>query len=108
MSNRKKNNEKATFLSQLPLAIKTGKYEMGIKKTIKSVINGSCKHLVLASNIQNHHRMQLEYYRKLTDGFKIEYYTGTNNDLSSLLGLKCRTSVVSIIDAGEADLNIEA
>lgn len=90
--------------SQLPLAMRTGKHYAGYKRSLQSVIDKTAKCLIIASNIPENMRRQLEYYCVLANNIPIKFYEGSNNELSVLAGLKFRTSVISILDQGESDL----
>lgn len=90
--------------SQLPLAMRTGKYVAGFEQTLESVVKKTARCLVIASNLPEGMRRQLEYYCVLANNIPIKFYEGSNNELSVLAGLKFRTSVISILDQGESDL----
>lgn len=94
----------STFNSQLPLAMRTGKYVVGFNESIESVYKKNSRCVIVASNIPEDMRRQLEYYCILANNIPIKFYEGTNNELAVLAGLKYRTSVISILDQGEADL----
>lgn len=93
---------------QLPLALRTGKYIAGFKKSIKSIVEKRSKCVIIASNIPVHQRKQLEYYCLLGGKIPIKFYEGSNNELAIIGGLKFRTSVISVLDQGESDLVVEA
>lgn len=90
--------------TQLQLAMRTGKYLVGYKKAISSVIKNNAQCLILSSNIPENMRRLLEYYCVLANNIPIKFYEGSNNELSVLGGLKFRTSVITILNQGEADL----
>lgn len=90
--------------SQLPLAMRTGKYVVGFNQSIENICQKSAKCVIVASNIPEDMRRQLEYYCVLASNIPMKFYEGSNNELSVLAGLKFRTSVITILDQGEADL----
>lgn len=100
----KRVHKQAGINAKLPLALRTGKYLVGFKKTLKSVINKQAKCVVVAANLPKLMRAKLEYYCVLANKIPMKFYEGTNNDLAILSGLKFRASVISILDQGEADL----
>lgn len=100
----KKSTKLTGISSQLPLAMRTGKYVVGFDQALRSVVNKTAKCLIFASNLPEHMRGQLEYYCVLANKIPIKFYEGSNNELSVLAGLKFRTSVISILDQGESDL----
>ncbi len=100
----KKESKAVGLSSQLPLAMRTGKYVAGFTQSLESVHKKSAKCVIVASNIPEDMRRQLEYYCVLANNIPMKFYEGSNNELSVLAGLKFRTSVISILDQGEADL----
>ncbi|KAI5172776.1 large subunit ribosomal protein L30e [Nematocida sp. LUAm3] len=90
--------------SQLPLVVKTGKYHVGFRQTLTSLINQTCKYLVLTKNYPTLKKMQLEYYALLAGKVPVYMFDGTNRDLANLCGAEFRMGVISILDGGEADL----
>lgn len=100
----KKISRQTGLGSQLPLAMRTGKFEAGYKKAIDSVIKNKAQCIIVAANIPEDMRRLLEYYCVLANNIPIKFYEGSNNELSILGGLKFRTSVITILNQGEADL----
>ncbi|KAI5168387.1 large subunit ribosomal protein L30e [Pancytospora epiphaga] len=100
----KRTNKQAGLPAQLPLALRTGKYVVGYNKVIDSVVKMRSKCIILASNCPKMMRARLEYYCVLANHTPVKFYDGNNNDLMILSGLKHRTSVISILDQGEAEI----
>lgn len=103
MSKKAKANA-STVASQLPLVIKTGKYYVGFRQTLTSLINQSCKYIILTKNYPTIKKKQLEYYALLAGKVPVYMFDGTNRDLATLCGSSFRMGVISILDDGEADL----
>ena len=99
----RKKTQKTGLASQLPLAIKTGKYSVGYTQAIRALIHQTAKVIVLANNIPERMRKQIEYYCVLSNNTPIEFYNGSNNDLNTLSGVGKRCSVICVLDQGEAD-----
>ena len=97
-------NKQTGLAAQLPLAMRTGKYLVGYKKVLNSVVKNAAKCIVVASNLPKMMRMRLEYYCVLANHTPIKFYEGNNNELSALCGLNHRASVISVLDQGEAEL----
>lgn len=100
----KKSSKETTFEDKLPLAIQTGNVLFGFKECIKSLMNFTCRMVVVTGNVPPLMRKQLEYYAYLNDNIPIYSFEGTNNDLARSCGKLHRVAVISIIDDGEADL----
>jgi len=101
---KKSKGDSTSVASKLPLVIKTGKYYVGFRQTITSLINNSCKYLIITKNYPAIKRMQLEYYASLAGKVPIYMFEGTNRDLATTCGTEFRMGVISILDDGEADL----
>jgi len=100
----KKISKQTGISSQLPLAIRTGKFTAGFKKAVMHIIKNKAQCVIVAANIPEDMRRLLEYYCVLSNNTPMKFYEGSNNELSVLAGLKFRTSVISVLDQGEADL----
>lgn len=99
-----KSETKIGISTQLPLAMRTGKYVVGFNQSLENVYKKSAKCVIVASNIPEDMRRQLEYYCVLANNIPMKFYEGGNNELSVLAGLKFRTSVITFLDQGEAEL----
>lgn len=100
----KRVNKQAGLSVQLPLAMRTGSYVVGFNRAINTIIRKTSKCVVVTGNLPKTMRARLEYYCVLANHTPIKFYEGNNNEFSALLGLKFRTSVVSVLDQGEAEL----
>merc|ERR1712086_944174 len=88
VSVKKKSKAQESINSRLQLVIKSGKYSLGYKSTLKTLRNG---------------KAELEYYSMLSK-CSVHHYTGTNNDLGTACGKYFRVSCLSILDAGDSDI----
>lgn len=96
--------DKKDIVSQIQIVLTSGKYVSGYKKVIKSIISGNTKCIIASNNIPYIMRKKLEYYCGLANKTPLKFLDGNMKDLSSAFALSYNTSVVSIIDQGEADL----
>ena len=104
MSTSKKAKTTEGLNTKLALVTKSGKYVLGTKSTIKSVRDGKCKLIVVSSNCPRIEKARIEYYAILGK-VRIVYYSGTNVELGTACGKYFGVSMLSIIDAGDADLS---
>ena len=100
----KKVSKLSGFSVQLPLAIRTGKYIVGFNKVLMSIMKKQSKYVIITANLPKMMRNRIEYYCVLANNIPVKFYEGTNNELSALCGLRCRASVISVLDQGEAEL----
>ncbi|KAJ3026994.1 UNVERIFIED_CONTAM: 60S ribosomal protein L30 [Siphonaria sp. JEL0065] len=98
-----KKNAGETVNSRLALVIKSGKYTLGYKSTLKSIRNGKAKLLLIAGNVPPLRKSELEYYAMLSKT-AVHHYTGNNIDLGTACGKYFRVGVLSIIDGGDSDI----
>jgi large subunit ribosomal protein L30e len=103
MSRKKQSRARESIISSLSLVTKSGKYSLGITNTLKSLRSGEAKLVIFASNIAPTHRSLIEYYAMLSN-CDILPFDGDNVDLGTACGKYFRSSVISIIDAGESEI----
>ncbi|KAI8615664.1 50S ribosomal protein L30e-like protein, partial [Chytriomyces sp. MP71] len=92
-----------TINSRLALVMKSGKYTLGYKSTLKSIRNGKAKLLLISGNCPPLRKSELEYYAMLSKT-AVHHYSGNNIDLGTACGKYFRVGVLSIIDAGDSDI----
>jgi large subunit ribosomal protein L30e len=102
MTKKKGSTEGLSF--KLPLAMKTGIYEIGFKKAIRLLRGKKTKCIVMSSNFPSVKRNLLEYYAALADDVPITVFGGSNNELAKICDHHYRIGVISIVDDGEADM----
>ncbi|KAI8909924.1 50S ribosomal protein L30e-like protein [Powellomyces hirtus] len=89
--------------SRLALVMKSGKYTLGYKSTLKTLRQGKSKLIIVAGNCPPLRKSELEYYAMLSKT-GVHHYTGNNIDLGTACGKYFRVGVLSIIDAGDSDI----
>eukprot|EP01027_Heterolobosea_sp_BB2_P022064 GEZU01032456.1.p2 GENE.GEZU01032456.1~~GEZU01032456.1.p2 ORF type:complete len:125 (-),score=65.22 GEZU01032456.1:110-484(-) len=89
--------------SRLALVMKSGKYELGTKQTLKSLRNGKSKLVIISNNCPPLKKSEIEYYAMLAKT-GVHHYSGNNVDLGTACGRYFRVSVLSITDAGDSDI----
>ena len=89
--------------SQLTLVIKSGKFALGFKNTMRAIRNGDSRAIVLSSNLPLLRRAQIQYLC-MVGRIKIIEYNGTNTDLGSACGKLFRLSCLSVNEAGDSDI----
>ena len=89
--------------ARLALVMKSGKYTLGYKSTLKSLRLGKSKLVILASNSPPLRKSEIEYYAMLAKT-GVHYYSGDNVDLGTACGKYFRVGTLSIIDPGDSDI----
>merc|ERR1712188_34447 len=99
MVSAKKSKKGAESInSRLQLVIKSGKYSLGYKSTLKQLRAGKAKLVLISSNCPPLRKSELEYYSMLSKA-DVHHYTGTNNDLGTACGRYFGVSCLAIIEA---------
>merc|ERR1712100_1014363 len=104
MVSAKKTKKAAESInSRLSLVIKSGKFSLGYKSTLKQLRAGKAKLVIISTNCPALRKSVLEYYSMLSK-CSVHHYTGNNNDLGTACGKYFRVSCLSILDAGDSDI----
>merc|ERR1711976_969304 len=85
------------------LVIKSGKFSLGYKQTLKQLRAGKAKLVIISANCPALRKSEIEYYSMLSK-CSVHHYTGNNNDLGTACGKYFRVSCLSILDAGDSDI----
>ena len=97
----KKTNE--SINSRLALVMKSGKFVLGYKQTLKTLRNGKSKLVIIASNTPPLRKSEIEYYAMLAKT-GVHHYTGDNNELGTAGGRYFRVCTLSITDPRDSDI----
>ncbi|MEM3715836.1 MAG: 50S ribosomal protein L30e [Candidatus Bathyarchaeia archaeon] len=87
----------------IAIAVKTGKILFGSNSTIKSVMAGRARLVIISSNCPKDKREKIEYYCKLSK-IPLIIYPGTSLDLGSVCGKPFPVSALTIRDPGDSDI----
>ncbi|ABN69906.1 LSU ribosomal protein L30E [Staphylothermus marinus F1] len=91
------------FIRALQMAIKTGEVILGSKRTIKLVLHGKAKLVVVAANAPPEIKRDIEYYAKLSN-IPVYRFPGTNMELGTLAGKPFGVSAMAIVDPGQSNI----
>jgi len=83
--------------------MKSGRFTLGYKSTLKTLRGGKAKLIIISSNCPAIRRSEVEYYAMLSKTM-VHHYSGNNIDLGTACGQYFRTSVLSITDPGDSDI----
>ena len=89
--------------SRLALVMKSGKYTLGYKTTLKTLRQGKAWLVLIANNLPALQKSEIEYYAMLSKT-SVHHYSGNNIDLGTACGKYFRVSCVAITDAGDSDI----
>mmetsp|Transcript_80474 Transcript_80474/g.167661 ORF Transcript_80474/g.167661 Transcript_80474/m.167661 type:complete len:114 (+) Transcript_80474:102-443(+) len=89
--------------SRLALVIKSGKYQLGYKTSLKTLRSGKSKLILIANNCPALRKSEMEYYAMLAKT-GVHHFNGTNIELGTACGRFFRVGVMSITDPGDSDI----
>merc|ERR1711962_1332408 len=98
---KKKGSE--SINSRLALVMKSGKYTLGYRSTLKTLRQGEAKLVIIGTNTPQLRKSEIEYYAMLSKT-GVHHYTGNNIELGTACGKYFRVSVLSITDPGDSDI----
>merc|ERR1712045_588862 len=89
--------------SRLALVMKSGKFQLGYKKTLETLRYGKAKLVIIANNTPPLRKSEIEYYAMLAKT-GVHHYSGNNNELGTACGKYFRVCTLSITDPGDSDI----
>jgi len=103
MAPKKTKKASDSINARLALVMKSGKYKLGYKSTLKALRNGKAKLVIIAGNTPPLRKSELEYYAMLGK-LNVHHFAGTNIELGTACGKLFRCSTLAIIDQGDSDI----
>ncbi len=88
---------------EIQTAVATGKVVLGSKETIKAVVNGEAKLVIIASNAPERIRRDIERYCSIA-GTPIYRFPGTSWDLGAVCNRPFMVAAMAVIDPGESGI----
>jgi len=89
--------------TRLALVMKSGKYNLGYKTTLKTLRQGKAKLILISDNCPALRKSEIEYYAMLAKT-GVHHFTGDNTELGTACGKYYRVSCLSITDPGDSDI----
>jgi len=101
----KKGTKKAmeSINNRLQLVVKSGKYVLGYRQTLKALRQGKAKLVILASNTPQLRKSEIEYYAMLAKT-GVHHYSSSNVDLGTACGKYFHVGSLAITDPGDSDI----
>eukprot|EP00954_Amorphochlora_amoebiformis_P026061 1376975-Amorphochlora_amoeboformis.AAC.2 len=79
-ANKKGKKQMESINSRLALVMKSGKYVMGYKQTLKTLRTGKAWLIIISKNCPPLKRSEIEYYAMLAQT-GVHHYTGSDSDI---------------------------
>merc|ERR1712187_238874 len=92
-----------TINARLNLVMKSGKYVLGYRETLKKLRSSKGKLIILANNTPALRKSEIEYYAMMSKT-GVHHYTGDNNQLGTACGKYFRVGCLCITDPGDCDI----
>eukprot|EP00884_Botryococcus_braunii_P002162 jgi/Botrbrau1/11947/Bobra.341_1s0013.2 len=102
-TSKKSKKSQESINSRLALVMKSGKYTLGVKTTLKCLRSGKAKLVLISNNTPPIRKSEIEYYAMLSKT-GVHHYTGNNVELGTACGKLHRVSVLAITDPGDSDI----
>merc|ERR1712055_975616 len=103
VTQKKQKKAVESINSRLALVMKSGKYTLGYRSTLKTLRQGKAKLVIIANNTPQLRKSEIEYYAMLAKT-GVHHYTGNNIELGTACGKFYRCSVLSVTDPGDSDI----
>jgi len=103
MVSKKQKKAQEGINSRLALVMKSGKYSLGYKSTLKTLRAGKAKMVLISNNAPALRKSEIEYYSMLAK-CAVYHYNGNNIDLGTACGKYFRVSCLSITNPGDSDI----
>ncbi|XP_033640465.1 60S ribosomal protein L30-like [Asterias rubens] len=103
VASKKQKKQMESINTRLQLVMKSGKYHLGYKQTLKALRQGKGKLVILANNTPPLRKSEIEYYAMLAKT-GVHHYTGNNIELGTACGKYFRVCTLCITDPGDSDI----
>ncbi|BES97700.1 ribosomal protein [Nesidiocoris tenuis] len=103
VAQKKQKKALESINSRLALVMKSGKFVLGFKQTLKTLRQGKAKLIIIAKNTPALRRSEIEYYAMLART-GVHHYSGNNTELGTACGKYFRVCTLSITDPGDSDI----
>ncbi|CAM6094813.1 unnamed protein product [Calypogeia fissa] len=103
VATKKTKKAQESINNRLALVMKSGKFTLGYKTTLKSLRSGKGKLVIIANNCPPLRKSEIEYYAMLSKT-GVHHYSGNNVDLGTACGKYYRVCSLSITDPGDSDI----
>ncbi len=93
----------ADLVREIQTTLRTGKVVIGSKRTIKAIVHGKAKVVVMAVNAPDDIRSDIEHYCKLA-GVPLIIFRGTSWDLGAICNKPFMVAALAVLDPGESSI----
>lgn len=94
---------KPDLIRAIQAAVRTGQIVYGARRTIKTVLHGKAKVVVVAMNAPPELKRDVLYYAKLSRIPVVEF-DGTNMELGAVVGRPHSVAVLAVLEPGQSNI----
>mmetsp|Transcript_1529 Transcript_1529/g.3178 ORF Transcript_1529/g.3178 Transcript_1529/m.3178 type:complete len:130 (+) Transcript_1529:150-539(+) len=99
----KKKSKDQGLNPKLALVMKSGKFSLGYRATLRQLRMGKHKMIIISDNVPPLRKSEIEYFAMLSKT-SVEHYPGNNAALGTACGKFYRVSMMGISDQGDSDI----
>jgi len=103
MAPKKQKKSAENINARLGMVMKSGRFCLGYKQTLKTLRSGKAKLVIIANNTPPLRKSEIEYYAMLAKT-GVHHYNGSNIELGTACGKLFRVCTLSVTDPGDSDI----
>ncbi|KAM4705202.1 large ribosomal subunit protein eL30-like [Rhinophrynus dorsalis] len=100
---QKRKTSLESINSRIQLVMKSGKYVLGDKQTLKMIHQSKAKLVILAKNGKAMRKSEIEFYAMLAKT-GVHHYSGNNIEMGTACRKYYRVCTLAIMDPGNSDI----
>ena len=89
--------------AELKLVMKSGKYKLGYRETLRTLRSGRSKLVLVSNNCPTVRQSEIEYYAMLSKT-PVHRFDGGNTELGTACGRYFQVSMLTILESGDSDI----
>ena len=97
------DNNQNNLNAALKLVMKSGKYKLGYRETLRTLRSGRSKLVLVSNNCPTVRQSEIEYYAMLSKT-PVHRFDGGNTELGTACGRYFQVSMLTIIESGDSDI----
>ena len=103
MSKKSDAGNQNSFNASLKLVMKSGKFKLGYRETLRTLRSGKSKLVVVSNNCPTVRQSEIEYYAILSKT-PVHRFEGGNTELGTACGRYFQVSMLTILESGDSDI----
>ena len=100
---KKSDTGSGSINASLKLVIKSGKYKLGYRETLRTLRSGKSKLVIVSNNCPTVRQSEIEYYAMLSKT-PVHRFEGGNTELGTACGRYFQVSMLTVLESGDSDI----